>query len=64
LEGFCIDSISNQSSALVWSPDNRYLAITDGNTVVSSQVLLVDIVDQEVFQIGENVDSIGWIPKP
>lgn len=64
LEGFCINSISNQSSALVWSPDNRYLAITDGDTGVSSQVLLVDIVDQEVSQIGKDTDGIGWIPKP
>jgi dipeptidyl aminopeptidase/acylaminoacyl peptidase len=65
LEGFCIDVISNQGDgAPVWSPDNRYLAITDGDTGISSRVLLVDIVDQEVFQIGEDVDSIGWIPKP
>lgn len=65
LEGFCIDVTSNQGDgAPVWSPDNRYLAITDGDTGVSSQVLLIDIVDQAVFQIGKDADGIGWIPKP
>lgn len=65
LEGLCIDvTQQSQGSAPVWSPDNRYLAITDGNTGDSSQILLVDIVDHEAFQIGKDVDGIGWIQKP
>lgn len=65
LEGLCIDvTQQSQGSAPVWSPDNRYLAITDGNTGDSSRVLLVDIIGHEAFQIGKDVDSIGWIQKP
>ncbi len=68
LDGFCIDSVIDQGGSLqspVWSPDSRYVAITDGvNTENSWSVILVDLEEREAFQIGEDVDATGWIVKP
>lgn len=68
LDGFCIDSVMGDGGALqppVWAPDSRYVAITDGvNTENSWRVILVDVKERKAFQIGNDVDALGWIMKP
>src|SRR5215212_2729703 len=68
LDGFCIDSVVEEFGPLqspVWSPDSRYVAITNGvNTENSGEVILVDVSRREVFNIGKDVHAIGWILKP
>lgn len=67
LEGFCIDSIPVENSSQqspVWSPDSRYLIIS--NTAVNSlgNVILVDVENTRTYQIATDVDVVGWISKP
>ena len=68
LDGFCIDSVIEEFGPLqppVWSPDSRYVAITNGvNTENSGDVILVDVETREAFHIGHDVYARGWIVKP
>ncbi len=67
LEGYCIDSLPVENGGQqspVWSPDSRYLIIS--NTVVNSlgYLILVDVENKKAYQIANDVDAIGWIVKP
>jgi hypothetical protein len=67
LYSFCIDSgkTSNPAKPLAWSPDSQYLAITEGtHEEKSAVVILVDLEKREAFQIGKDVEAIGWMVKP
>jgi WD40-like Beta Propeller Repeat len=68
LDGFCINSVVEEFGPLqspVWSPDSRYVAITNGvNTENSGEVILVDVSRREAFITGKDVYAIGWILKP
>lgn len=67
-DGFCIDSVAEEFGPLqspVWSPESRYVVITDGvNTENSGNVILVDVEKREAFQIARDVFAIGWIVNP
>lgn len=71
-EGFCIDLGGEDSGSLhspVWSPDNRYIAITNGVYSKNiTDVILVDVESRETFHIAHDeyapIFAIGWIPKP
>jgi len=67
LDGFCVDSggKSNPDKPLAWSPDNKYLAITNGTIGErSAEVILVDLEKQKAFQIATDVEAIGWMVNP
>lgn len=68
LDGFCLSLGGEDSGSLhppVWSPDNRYVVITNGvYSGHSTDVILVDVETREAFQIGKDVEAIGWIVKP
>lgn len=67
LDGFCIDSVAMQNGEEmppVWSPDSRFLAIS--NTMVNSygDLILVDIITKNVYPLLEDVHALGWLEKP
>lgn len=66
-DGFCIDYGEKLSpdKPLAWSPDSRYVAITNGTIAENSAVvILVDLEKREAFQVGQDVHAIGWMVKP
>jgi Tol biopolymer transport system component len=71
LDGFCLNLGGEASGSLrspVWSPDDRYVAITNGDySGNSSDVILVDVEKQQAFHIDHGDTRIyaeGWIVKP
>jgi hypothetical protein len=72
LEGFCIDLGGEDSGSLhspVWSPDNKYVAITNGAYSKNiTDVILIDVENREAFLIAHDeyapIYAIGWIVKP
>jgi WD40-like Beta Propeller Repeat len=66
LEGFCV-SVQNPSLGFTgpaWSPDNKYLAISSGQTFTVGDVVVVDVENQAAYLIGQDMIGIGWIEKP
>jgi WD40 repeat protein len=67
LDGFCIDlrGKSNPDKPIAWSPDSKYVVITNGTVGDrSAEVILVDLEKQKAFQIAIDVEAIGWMLKP
>jgi Tol biopolymer transport system component len=72
LEGFCIDLGGEDSGSLhspVWSPDNKYVAITNGVYSKNiTDVILVDVENREAFHIAHDeyapIYATGWLSKP
>lgn len=67
LDGLCIDTggKSNPEKTFAWSPDNRYLSITNGTIGKrSAEVILVELEKQEAYNIATDVEAIGWMVKP
>jgi hypothetical protein len=72
LAGFCLNLGGEDSGSLhspVWSPDNRYVAVTNGEySGNSSDVILLDVEKQQAFHIDHDDDAQiyaeGWIVKP
>lgn len=67
LDGFCIDTggKSHPEKPFAWSPDGRHLAITNGTIGErTAEVILVELETRKAFQIGKDVEAIGWMVKP
>lgn len=72
LDGFCLNLGGEDSGSLhspVWSPDNRYVVITNGVYSENiSDVILVDVEKQEAFYIGSDFNAkiygTGWMVNP
>jgi WD40 repeat protein len=67
LDGFCINlgGKSNPDKPIAWSPDSKYVVITNGTIGDrSAVVILMDLEKREVFQIAKDVEAIGWMVKP
>ena len=58
LDGFCLNLGGEGSGSLrspVWSPDNKYVVITNGTySDNSTDVIVVDVEQQEAFHIGHD----------
>ena len=62
--GFCIDAIpSGTEPAPVWSPDGKYVVISNTEATIGS-LILVDVEKQKAYQIEKDVDAVGWIERP
>lgn len=74
LDGFCLNLGGEGSGSLhspIWSPDNKYVAITHGTySDNSTDVIVVDVEHQVAFYIAHDdhaaydTYAIGWIVKP
>jgi len=67
LQGFCVDSIpllNSNEQPPVWSPDSRYLVISNVDANSYGDLILVDVESRQAYQIGQDVHARGWIVKP
>ena len=66
IEGYCIPlSIQNWNvKSPLWSPDNRYLVISDIDQHYKGDLVLLDIENKLAYKIGQDMGAIGWIVKP
>lgn len=74
LDGFCLNLGGEDSGSLhspVWSPDNKYVVITNGGYLDNStDVIVVDVEQREAFHIAHDDHApydtyvTGWMVKP
>ena len=67
LEGFCIDSVpidEGENQAPVWSPDSRFLAISNTRVNSIGDLLIVDVHTMKLDKLTLDEHAIGWIEKP
>lgn len=65
-KGICINSIPMRGSEFhspVWSPDSRYLAISNTKDNTVGDLILVDMLSAKAYLVGKDVYAIGWIQK-
>jgi WD40 repeat protein len=51
----------------VWSPDGRYLAVGGKESDADDAPLrthIIDLVEQKVYDFGENLQPVGWLRDP
>jgi hypothetical protein len=66
LEGYCIP-LSTQNPNVkppAWSPDSKYLVISDVDRYNNGDVVLVDVESKKAYKIAKEMSIIGWIVKP
>jgi hypothetical protein len=55
---------SRRISAPLWSPDSSQIAIHSQTSENSFDVILVDLGSNQAFQIGKDLEPVGWMVSP
>lgn len=65
---FCVDAMETPSSITekqpVWSPDSRYVVISNTDENNHGPLLLVDLAERRVYEISKDSNARGWMVKP
>ena len=67
LEGYClsVSSVGNSGYQYpVWSPDSKYVVISDTDRFTKGNIFFVDADNQAAYTIAQDMRIIGWISKP
>jgi hypothetical protein len=67
VDGFCVDASPDDypdSRTMVWSPDRKYLAVSDVTNKILGNVMLVDVDKKQSYLMTKDVSVIGWLVKP
>jgi len=67
LQGFCVASIpllNGNEQPPIWSPDSRYLVISNVDANSYGDLILVNVEARQAYQIGQDVHARGWIVNP
>lgn len=66
LEGCCL-SIEKKGvdfALPIWSPDNKYVLISNVNSDRKGNVFVIDVENETAHKIAQDMEVIGWIEKP
>lgn len=65
LTGFCVDSTQiGREQRLVWSPDNKYLLLSNRIDNSVAELILVDVAQRQAYRLENSDYAIGWTAKP
>jgi hypothetical protein len=66
VDGFCIQSLPYKKFGMIkpiWSPDNKYLAVSVTDHNGKGDLLVVDVNQKRVYPLGKDATGFGWIIK-
>lgn len=65
---FCVDAMDTPSSITekqpIWSPDSRYVVISNTDESDNGQLILVNLAERKAYEISKDANVKGWMVKP
>jgi Tol biopolymer transport system component len=66
-DGFCVEAAPHDNPdfhTMIWSPDSKYLAISDVTYQTLGNVILVDVDKKQSYLMTKDASVKGWLVKP